>query len=72
MIKALRPPTKCLALLSSYGWGGGAIRQLQEILERFKIEVAGVIDINGPPTEEQTDKIVDLAKLLASKIKENP
>ncbi len=72
LIKALRPPTKFLALLSSYGWGGGAIRQLQEILERFKIEVVGVIDINGPPTEEQTDKIVDLAKLLASKIKENP
>lgn len=69
LVKALRPPSKFAVLLSSFGWGGGAIRQIQEILGRFKIEVIGIIEINGPPTEGNMNKIMEIARLLANKIK---
>jgi len=69
LFKALRPPTKFAVLLSSYGWGGGAIKQIQEILAGFKIDVVGALEINGPPTEENMRQIVDFGKALAKKIK---
>ncbi|MEM3553884.1 MAG: FprA family A-type flavoprotein [Candidatus Bathyarchaeia archaeon] len=70
LFKALRPPTKFAVVLSSYGWGGGAIRQIQEILGDFKIEVIGALEINGPPTDESMKRIVELGKALAKKILE--
>jgi len=68
LFKELRPPTKFAVVLSSYGWGGGAIRQIQEILGDFKIVVAGALEINGPPTNENTKRIVEIGKALAKKI----
>jgi flavorubredoxin len=70
LAKALRPPAKFAVVLSSYGWGGGAIRHIQETLGPTKMEIVGAIEINGPPTEADTDKIVELGKTLARKIKE--
>ncbi|MEM3616593.1 MAG: FprA family A-type flavoprotein [Candidatus Bathyarchaeia archaeon] len=68
LFKALRPPTKFAVVLSSYGWGGGAIRQIQEILGDFKIEVVGALEINGPPTDENMKRIIEIGKALAKKI----
>jgi len=70
LVKALRPPLKFGAVLSSYGWGGGAIKHVQEILGPLKIEVVGAIEINGPPTEKDVKQIIELGKNLAMKIKE--
>jgi flavorubredoxin len=70
LFKALRPPTKFAVLLSSYGWGGGAIKQIQEVLGQFKIEVVGVLEINGPPTEDNIRQIVEIGKTLAKKVRE--
>ncbi|MEM2911895.1 MAG: FprA family A-type flavoprotein [Candidatus Bathyarchaeia archaeon] len=70
LIKALRPPIKFAVLISSYGWVGGAIKQIQETLGQFKVEIAGTVDINGPPTEENIRQIVEIGKMLAKKIKE--
>jgi len=70
LVKALRPPLKFGVVLSSYGWGGGAIKQIQEILGPSKFEVVGALEINGPPTEENIKQIVELGKTLAKKIKE--
>ncbi|MEM2456747.1 MAG: FprA family A-type flavoprotein, partial [Candidatus Bathyarchaeia archaeon] len=69
LFKALRPPTRFAAILSSYGWGGGAVKQIQEILKDFKIEVVGTFEINGPPREEDMKKIAELGRFLAGKIK---
>jgi len=70
LVRALRPPARFVVLLSSYGWGGGAIRHIEEILSRFKIEVVGAVEINGPPKEEDMNKIMEIARLLAGKILE--
>jgi flavorubredoxin len=70
LVKALRPPTKYGVVLSSYGWGGGAVKHVQEILGQTSMEVVGAMEINGPPTENDVNKIVELGKTLAKKIKE--
>jgi flavorubredoxin len=70
LVKALRPPLKFGVVLSSYGWGGGAIKQVQEILGPTKMEVVGALEINGPPTENGISQIVEIGKSLAKKIKE--
>jgi len=70
LTKALRPPAKFAIVLSSYGWGGGAIKHIQETLGPTKMEIVGAMEINGPPTETDTEKIAGLGKTLATKIKE--
>jgi flavorubredoxin len=70
LFKALRPPTKFAVLLGSYGWGGGAIKQIQELLSGFKFEVVGALEVNGPPTDEDVKRILEVGKTLAKKILE--
>jgi flavorubredoxin len=70
LFKALRPPTRFAVLLSSYGWGGGAARQIQELFSGLKIDVVGAVEINGPPTKENMRQIGDIGKALGKKIKE--
>jgi len=70
LVKALRPPLKYGAVLSSYGWGGGAIKHVQEVLGQTKLEIVGAIEINGPPTQDNIRQIVELGKSLAGKINE--
>jgi flavorubredoxin len=70
LVKALKPPAKFAVVLSSFGWGGGAVKHVQEVLGSTKMEVVGAMEINGPPTDNDIDKIVELGKALAKKIKE--
>ena len=69
LVKALHPPLKYATILSSYGWAGGALRQALEILGPTKIEVVGTLEINGPPSVDDHQKIVEMGKQLSSKIK---
>jgi len=69
LVKALRPPLKYGVVLSSYGWGGGAPRQALEILGPTKIEVVGTLEINGPPSADDHQKIIEIGKQLSNKIK---
>lgn len=70
LIKALRPPVKFAVILSSYGWAGNAVRQIQEIVKDLKIEIVGAVEINGPPTDDSIKQISDVAKSLAKMIME--
>lgn len=69
LVKILKPPLRYGVALSSYGWGGGAVRQLSEMLKPTKIEVLGAIEINGPASDEDFTSIARLGKELAAKIK---
>jgi flavorubredoxin len=70
LIKVLRPPARFAVILSSYGWGGGAIKQIQETLGPSKIEIIGAIEVNGPPSDNDIAGIMELGKTLAKRIKE--
>jgi flavorubredoxin len=69
LVKALRPPLQYGAVLSSYGWGGGAVKQAAEILQPTKMEVVGAVEINGPPTDEAYAEIAELGRRIAGKVK---
>ena len=68
LVKALRAPTKYGAVLTSHGWSGGAVKQLQEILSGTKIEILGAVDVKGPPKQADLDKVVDLADKIIEKL----
>jgi flavorubredoxin len=68
LVKALRPPLKLGALVSSYGWSGGAIKQAGEILGPTGIEVVGVVEVNGPPTDADFAKVAEVGKALAARM----
>ncbi|WP_292470891.1 FprA family A-type flavoprotein [Methanolobus sp.] len=69
VFKILRPPTKYAVALSSYGWGGGAINQLQKILDPSSMEIVGALEVNGPGREDDFNKVRELGMELAAKIK---
>lgn len=69
LIRALKPSAKFCAILSSYGWGGGAIRSLIEILYPLKIEIIDTLEINGPPSKDDLIKIIEISKKIAERIK---
>lgn len=69
LLKAFRPPLKYCVILSSHGFGGGAIQQALEIFGHIKIEVTGTLDINGPPTTDDHQKIAEIGKQLSYKMK---
>ncbi|MDY6917180.1 MAG: FprA family A-type flavoprotein [Chloroflexota bacterium] len=70
LVKALRPRVKLAAYFGSYGWGGGAGSQVQGQLEPAGFEIAGVLEIHGPPGDDDLDKAYDLGRTVARRVKE--
>jgi len=70
LVKALRAPTKYAVFLTSHGWAGGAVKQIQEILSGTKIEILGVVDSKGPPREAELSQVTDLADKIMEKLRE--
>lgn len=70
LVKALRAPTTYAAVLTSYGWSGGAVKALQGILEGTKIEVLGVVEVKGPPKKAEFEKVTELADRIDEKLKQ--
>ena len=68
LIKTLRPPLKYGVVIGSYGWGGGALRQAKEILGQTTIELVGSLEVHGPPSAADNQKITEIAGVLVSKV----
>ncbi len=69
LVKQLRAPVKYVALLTSHGWSGGAVKFVQSLLEGMKVEVLDAIDVKGPPKQAEFDRISQLADKIAEKLK---
>ncbi len=68
LVKTLRAPTKYGIVLTSFGWSGGAVKQIQSLLEGSKLEVLGVVEVKGPPKKAEFDKISELADKVKEKL----
>ena len=68
LVKTLRAPTNYVAVLSSYGWSGGAVKALADIVSGTKIEILGAVDVKGPPKQEDLVKVLELADRIAEKV----
>jgi flavorubredoxin len=69
LVKVLKPPLKLGAVLTSYGWGKGALAHAVELLGPTGLEVVGAMEVNGPPTESDLEKVRLIGEVLAEKIK---
>jgi len=68
LVKVLKPPLKYGAVVSSYGWGKGALTHASEVLGPTGLEVVGALEINGPPGAEDYLELTKIGEALATKI----
>ncbi|MFO7942255.1 MAG: FprA family A-type flavoprotein [Bacillota bacterium] len=69
LVRALRPPARYAAVLSSHGWSGGAMKQVEEVLGTTDLEMVGYIDVKGPATGEVLADVDSLAADLVDRMK---
>jgi len=67
IVNALRPKTKFLSIIGSYGWGGKTIDQLKDLLKNSKAQIVEPVLTKGYPKTDDF-KLLDE---LADKIFEN-
>jgi len=69
LVKALKPPAKYGVYVGSYGWGGGALKQVQELLGPTNIELVGAYECKGRPSAADMQAVEQLGEQLAARIK---
>jgi flavorubredoxin len=60
---------KKVAMFGSYGWSGGALRHLKQIIEPVKWELVDSFEFTGKPTEEDLKKGEEFGASFAEAIK---
>jgi flavorubredoxin len=66
LANALRPKTKFVSVIGSYGWGGRFIEQLKGLLSNLNAEFLEPVVVKGYPKEEDLKAL----ERLADEIKE--
>lgn len=70
LFNALRPKTRYVSIVGSYGWGGKAIDYLKGMLTNLKVELLAPVLVKGLPREEDLKALDELADTIADKHKE--
>jgi flavorubredoxin len=69
-MKGLRPPKKKAAAFGSYGWGGGAVKIIEQELKNSGIEVFEPgLQVKYRPHEEELEKCREFGRQLAEIVK---
>lgn len=71
LANALRPKTRFLSIIGSYGWGGKTVETLAGMIPNLKVEVLDPVLCKGRPTAEAFEALDRLADTIAAKHKEN-
>jgi flavorubredoxin len=70
LIRTIKPRGKLVAVFGSYGWSGGAAKEIKNRLAPVGFDVIDTLEIQGPPRGEALEKARALGKTVADKIKE--
>ncbi|OQX61409.1 MAG: MBL fold hydrolase [Desulfococcus sp. 4484_241] len=70
LANALRPKTKFLSIIGSYGWGGKSVEILAGMIPNLKVEVIEPVLSKGVPSEEDFKALDKLAATIAEKHRE--
>ena len=70
LANALRPKTKFLSIIGSYGWGGKTVETLAGLILNLKVEVIDPVLVKGAPSEDAFKALEALAADIAAKHKE--
>ena len=67
LVNALRPKTRFVSVIGSYGWGGRMVEQLRDTLKNLKVELLEPVLAKGYPTKEDFKLLDKLADNIRSK-----
>ena len=70
LLNLLRPKTKFVAFITSYGWGSRAIEQLKSLIPNVPAEILDEITVKGYPKEEDFARLDELVEKIYEKHKE--
>ena len=70
LANALRPKTKFLSIVGSYGWGGKTVETLAGLIPNLKVEVLDPVLVKGSPKAADFKALENLAETIAKKHKE--
>ncbi len=71
LANALRPNTKFVSIIGSYGWGGKTVETLTSMIPNIKAEIIPPVLAKGYPTEADWQAIDAMAETIAKKHEEN-
>jgi flavorubredoxin len=69
LANALRPKTKFVSIVGSYGWGGKMVDQLAGLISNLKVDIIEPVLVKGLPREEDFRKLDALIETLEEKHK---
>ena len=68
-MQGLKPRNKIAAAFGSYGWGGGAVKTIEESLEKASMEiVAPALTVKWVPDKDEIQKCFEFGKEFAKKL----
>lgn len=68
--EVLKPAGKKCAAFGSYGWGGGAVKRIQESMERGKMDIVmEPLTVKWVPSDEELQRAVEYGRAFAKKVK---
>ena len=67
LTNALRPKTRFVSIIGSYGWGGRMVEQLTGLMPHIKVEVIEPVMAKGNPGEQDFAAIDNLAETILKK-----
>ncbi len=67
LTNALRPKTKFISIVGSYGWGGKGVDQIKSLLSNVKAEFVDPVLIKGHPKENDFEMLDVLADKIIEK-----
>jgi flavorubredoxin len=70
-LRGIRPPNKKAAAFGSYGWGKGAVRDINEQLEKMKFEVLPSLEIKYVPGDDGLRKCYEFGQSIAEHASED-
>jgi flavorubredoxin len=70
LANALRPKTKFVSIIGSYGWGGKMVEQLKALIPNLKVELLTPVVAKGYPKDDDFAALEKLADEILAKHKE--
>ncbi|QSZ66575.1 FprA family A-type flavoprotein [Methanofollis aquaemaris] len=67
LLSILRPKTKFISVIGSYGWGGKTVQHLTETLSHLDAEMIEPVYVRGYPGGEDLAALVELADTIVKK-----
>jgi len=67
-LKGMKPKNRVAVAFGSYGWAGGAVKEITEQLSSFGIEVVAQAGAKFKPNKEELEKCYQAGQKLVEKL----